>query len=92
MDYFSDSHTRAAAILKRAGWLPHPEWDGAFSRRNLVGGVKPDKSDIAVIDWTAVPAGVSIHSDELPTCPADAARLLVANYKPSAKVLRFHRT
>lgn len=80
------SMAEANRILSEAGWHPHPEWEGAFARNNLVGGIQPDKQGCHFKDWTRIPPGHPLHSADTPDEPHEAAEWLVRLAAPGRRV------
>lgn len=75
-----EAHPEAAAILRDAGWTPHPEW-GVYTRGTLVmGGIA---GSFHVKDYARIPPGHPLHSADTPDEPHEAAAWLVARFTPA---------
>lgn len=73
-----EAHPEAAAILREAGWAPHPEW-GVYTRGPLVmGGFA---GSFHVKDYTRIPPGHPQYGPDTPDTAEEAAAWLVARFK-----------
>lgn len=77
-----EDHPDAAAILRAAGWAPHPEY-GVFTRGTLVMGLTPDGQSFHVKDWARIMPGHPLYGPDTPDTAEEAAAWLVARYPPN---------
>lgn len=76
----TESYPEAAALLRNAGWTPHPEW-GVYTRGTLVmGGLG---GSFHVKDYARVPPGHPQYSADTPDTAEEAATWLVERFAPA---------
>lgn len=72
-----EAHLEAAAILRDAGWTPHPEW-GVYTRGTLIMG--GHGGSFHVKDFARIPPEHPLHSEDTPDTPEEAAQWLVTRF------------
>lgn len=83
----NEAHEAAvAAILRPAGFGPHPFW-GTYTRDTFVVAVTPDDQTLHVKDWAAVMPGHPLYGPDTPDTPEEAAQWLVALWQRQQEAL-----
>ena len=77
----AEAYPDAAAILRDAGWRPHPEW-GVYTRATLVMGQQPDGAAFHVKDWAMIKPGHPNYGPDTPDTAEEAAQWLVVRFAP----------
>lgn len=75
----AEAYPKAAAILRDAGWGPHPDWS-VYTRGTLVMALQPDGATFHVKDWAMIQPGHPKYGPDTPDTAEEAAAWLVARF------------